>query len=136
MTGRITAQDTNDVSTEAQELIDGLELPGDVTATAGGESEDIQESLYNLFLSIIVALVLVYLLLLAVPLTTAGAFGTLLLTNTALNLSSLLGILLLIDIVSPTPPCSWISRMGLARDTKTPKVRSSRPDGPVCASSS
>ena len=106
MTGRITAQDTNDVSTEAQELIDGLELPGDVTATAGGESEDIQESFYNLFLSIIVALVLVYLLLLAVPLTTAGAFGTLLLTNTALNLSSLLGILLLIDIVSPTPPCS------------------------------
>jgi HAE1 family hydrophobic/amphiphilic exporter-1 len=113
VTGRITAQDTNAVSTEAKELIDGLELPGDVTATAGGESEDIQESFYNLFLSIIVALVLVYLLLvvffgslavplvilLAVPLTTAGAFGTLLLTNTALSLPSLLGILLLIGIV-------------------------------------
>ncbi|MDP8901727.1 MAG: efflux RND transporter permease subunit, partial [Actinomycetota bacterium] len=113
VTGRITAQDTNAVSTEAQELIEGLELPGDVTATAGGESEDIQESFYNLFLSIIVALVLVYLLLvvffgslavplvilLAVPLTTAGAFGTLLLTNTALSLPSLLGILLLIGIV-------------------------------------
>jgi HAE1 family hydrophobic/amphiphilic exporter-1 len=113
VTGRITAQDTSAVSTEAQELIDGLELPGDVTATAGGESEDIEESFYNLFLSIIVALVLVYLLLvvffgslavplvilLAVPLTTAGAFGTLLLTNTALSLPSLLGILLLIGIV-------------------------------------
>ena len=113
VTGRITAQDTNAVSTEAQELIDGLELPSDVTATTGGESEDIQESFYNLFLSIIVALVLVYLLLvvffgslavplvilLAVPLTTAGAFGTLLLTNTALSLPSLLGILLLIGIV-------------------------------------
>ena len=113
VTGRITAQDTSAVSTEAQELIDGLDLPGDVTATAGGESEDIQESFYNLFLSIIVALVLVYLLLvvffgslavplvilLAVPLTTAGAFGTLLLTNTALSLPSLLGILLLIGIV-------------------------------------
>ncbi len=113
VTGRITAQDTSAVSTEAQELIDGLDLPGDVTATAGGESEDIEESFYNLFLSIIVALVLVYLLLvvffgslavplvilLAVPLTTAGAFGTLLLTNTALSLPSLLGILLLIGIV-------------------------------------
>ena len=113
VTGRITAQDTNAVSTEAQELINGLELPDGVTATAGGESEDIQESFYNLFLSIIVALVLVYLLLvvffgslavplvilLAVPLTTAGAFGTLLLTNTALSLPSLLGILLLIGIV-------------------------------------
>jgi HAE1 family hydrophobic/amphiphilic exporter-1 len=99
LTGRITAQDTNVALTEAQELIDGLELPGDVTATAGGEPEDIQESFYNLLLSIILALVLVYLLLLAVPLTTAGAFGALVLTNTALNLSSLLGILLLIDIV-------------------------------------
>jgi multidrug efflux pump subunit AcrB len=99
LTGRIPAQDTNVALTEAQELIDGLELPGDVTATAGGEPEDIQESFYNLLLSIILALVLVYLLLLAVPLTTAGAFGALVLTNTALNLSSLLGILLLIDIV-------------------------------------
>ncbi|MDQ4063257.1 MAG: efflux RND transporter permease subunit, partial [Actinomycetota bacterium] len=111
--GRITAQDTSAVSTEAQERIDALDLPGEVTATSGGESEDIQESFYNLFLSIIVALVLVYLLLvvffgslavplvilLAVPLTTAGAFGTLLLTNTALNLPVLLGILLLIGIV-------------------------------------
>ena len=111
--GRITAQDTSAVSTEAQERIDALDLPGEVTATAGGESEDIQESFYNLFLSIIVALVLVYLLLvvyfgslavplvilLAVPLTTAGAFGTLLLTNTALSLPTLLGILLLIGIV-------------------------------------
>ncbi len=111
--GRITAQDTSAVSTEAQERIDALDLPGEVTATSGGESEDIQESFYNLFLSIIVALVLVYLLLvvffgslavplvilLAVPLTTAGAFGTLLLTNTALSLPALLGILLLIGIV-------------------------------------
>ena len=105
VTGRITAQDTSAVSTEAQELIDGLDLPGDVTATAGGESEDIEESFYNLFLSIIVALVLVYLLLvvffgsltvplvilLAVPLTTAGAFGTLLLLS-------------LIHISEPTRP--------------------------------
>ena len=111
--GRITAQDTNAVSTEAQERIDALDLPAGVTATTGGESEDIQESFYNLFLSIIVALVLVYLLLvvffgsltvplvilLAVPLTTAGAFGTLLLTNTPLSLPALLGILLLIGIV-------------------------------------
>ena len=111
--GRITTQDTNAVSTEAQERIDGLELPNRVTATAGGESEDIQESFYNLFFSIIVALVLVYLILviffgslavplvilLAVPLTTAGAFGALLLTNTALSLPALLGILLLIGIV-------------------------------------
>jgi hydrophobic/amphiphilic exporter-1 (mainly G- bacteria), HAE1 family len=38
-------------------------------------------------------------ILLAVPLTTVGAFGALLLTNTAISVPSLLGILLLIGIV-------------------------------------
>jgi HAE1 family hydrophobic/amphiphilic exporter-1 len=84
-----------------------------VTASVGGESEDIEEGFYNLFLSIIVALALVYLILvvffgsllvpliilLAVPLTTVGAFGALFLTNTPLSLPSLLGLLLLIGIV-------------------------------------
>jgi len=38
-------------------------------------------------------------ILLAVPLTTVGAFGALLLTDTALSVPSLLGVLLLIGIV-------------------------------------
>ena len=88
-------------------------MPGNVTAQVGGENEDIDESFRNLFLSIIVALVLVFLILvvffgslriplvilLAVPLTTVGAFGALFLTNTAISVPSLLGILLLIGIV-------------------------------------
>ncbi len=90
-----------------------LDLPGDVTAQVGGESEDIEESFRNLILSIAVALALVYLILvvffrsltapliilLAVPLTTVGAFGALLLTGTALSVPALLGVLLLIGIV-------------------------------------
>ena len=90
-----------------------LDLPSGVTASVGGESEDIEESFRNLLLSIAVALVLVYLILvvffgslvtpliilLAVPLTTAGAFGALLVTGTALSLPALLGVLLLIGIV-------------------------------------
>ena len=40
-----------------------LDLPANVTAQVGGENEDIDESFRNLFLSIIVALVLVFLLL-------------------------------------------------------------------------
>ncbi len=110
---RIVSQDTQKVSTEAQMALANLNLPGDVEVSVGGENEDIQESFTNLFYSIIVALVLVFILLvvffgsilvplvilLAVPLTTAGAFGALLLTNTALSLPSLLGILLLIGIV-------------------------------------
>jgi HAE1 family hydrophobic/amphiphilic exporter-1 len=113
VTGGITSPDTQAVSTEAQRSIADLDLPGDVTAQVGGENEDIDESFRNLFLSIIVALVLVFLLLvvffgsllvplvilLAVPLTTVGAFGALYLTNTAISVPSLLGILLLIGIV-------------------------------------
>src|SRR5829696_1537871 len=113
VTGGITSTDTQTVSTEAQEAIADLDLPANVTAQVGGENEDIDESFRNLFLSIIVALVLVFLLpvvffgsllvplviLLAVPLTSVGAFGALYLTNTAISVPSLLGILLLIGIV-------------------------------------
>jgi hydrophobic/amphiphilic exporter-1 (mainly G- bacteria), HAE1 family len=113
VTGGITSTDTQRVSTEAQRVIADLDLPANVTAQVGGENEDIDESFRNLFLSIIVALVLVFLLLvvffgsilvplvilLAVPLTTVGAFGALYLTNTAISVPSLLGILLLIGIV-------------------------------------
>jgi hydrophobic/amphiphilic exporter-1 (mainly G- bacteria), HAE1 family len=113
VTGGITSTDTQTVSTEAQRAIAALDLPANVTAQVGGENEDIDESFRNLFLSIIVALVLVFLLLvvffgsllvplvilLAVPLTTVGAFGALYLTNTAISVPSLLGVLLLIGIV-------------------------------------
>jgi HAE1 family hydrophobic/amphiphilic exporter-1 len=113
VTGSITSTDTQTVSTEAQGTVADLDLPANVTAQVGGENEDINESFRNLFLSIIVALVLVFLLLvvffgslrvplvilLAVPLTTVGAFGALYLTNTAISVPSLLGILLLIGIV-------------------------------------
>ena len=113
VTGGITSTDTQTVSTEAQRAIADLDLPANVTAQVGGENEDIDESFRNLFLSIIVALVLVFqllvvffgsllvplVILLAVPLTTVGAFGALYLTNTAISVPSLLGILLLIGIV-------------------------------------
>ena len=113
VTARITSTDTQTVSTNAQNALSGVALPGNVEAQVGGENEDIDESFRNLFLSIIVALVLVFLILvvffgslrvpmvilLAVPLTTVGAFGALFLTNTAISVPSLLGILLLIGIV-------------------------------------
>jgi len=113
VTAQITSADTQTVSTEAQEALADVALPSNVTAQVGGENEDIDESFRNLFLSIIVALVLVFLILvvffgslriplvilLAVPLTSVGAFGALFLTNTAISVPSLLGILLLIGIV-------------------------------------
>ena len=113
VTGTITSEDTSSVSSEVQTSLSELDLPGGVTAQVGGESEDIEESFRNLILSIAVALALVYLILvvffgslvvpliilLAVPLTTVGTFGALLLTDTALSVPALLGVLLLIGIV-------------------------------------
>ena len=113
VTGTITSEDTSSVSNQVNAALPKLDLPDGVTASVGGESEDIEESFRNLLLSIAVALVLVYLILvvffgslitpliilLAVPLTTAGAFGALLVTGTALSLPALLGVLLLIGIV-------------------------------------
>ena len=113
VTGTITSQDSNSVSSQVSSTLDDLDLPGDVEAGVGGESEDIAESFRNLLLSIVVAIVLVYLILviffrsllvplvilLAIPLTSVGAFGALLLTGTALSVPALLGVLLLIGIV-------------------------------------
>ena len=113
VTGTITSEDTSSVSNEVRTSLSELDLPGDVTAQVGGESEDIEESFRNLILSIAIALALVYfilvvffrslvvplIILLAVPLTTVGAFGALLLTGTALSVPALLGVLLLIGIV-------------------------------------
>jgi HAE1 family hydrophobic/amphiphilic exporter-1 len=113
VTAQITSADTQSVSTNAQSALADVALPGSVEAQVGGENEDIDESFRNLFLSIIVALVLVFLILvvffgslripmvilLAVPLTTVGAVRALFLTNTAISVPSLLGILLLIGIV-------------------------------------
>ena len=113
VTGTITSQDSSAVSGEVSSTLDDLDLPGEVEAGVGGESEDIEESFRNLLLSIVVAIALVYLILvvffrsllvplvilLAIPLTSVGAFGALLLTGTALSVPALLGVLLLIGIV-------------------------------------
>lgn len=113
VTGTITSQDSNAVSSEVESTLDELNLPADVEAGVGGESEDIAESFRNLLLSIVVAVALVYLILvvffrslliplvilLSIPLTSIGAFGALLITGTALSVPALLGVLLLIGIV-------------------------------------
>jgi multidrug efflux pump subunit AcrB len=79
--------DTAAVADKAAGAVAALNLPGDVTAAVGGESEDTEEGFQNLFLSIIVALVYVILviyfgsmfvplvILLVVPLRSSGPSG-------------------------------------------------------------
>jgi HAE1 family hydrophobic/amphiphilic exporter-1 len=127
--------------------VDDLDLADGVEASVGGESEDIAEGFNDLFISIAVALVAVFLILvvffgslllplvilLAVPLTTIGAFGALLITDTALSLPSLLGVLLLIGVVVANS-ILLIDFVTKARDraTTTRPRPSWRPGRPGC----
>ncbi|PPG35167.1 multidrug transporter [Pseudoclavibacter sp. RFBG4] len=92
---------------------DGLELPAGVTFVVGGASADQDESFQQLGMAMLLAIVLVFLimvatfrslmqpliLLVSVPFAATGAVALLLLTDTPLGLPSLIGLLMLIGIV-------------------------------------
>ena len=113
VSGTITSQDTTTVTNDVVSSIDDLDLPDDVEVSVGGAQDDVEESFTDLFVAIAVAIVLVYLilvayfgsvltpvaLLLSVPVSTAGAFGALLITGTPISVPALLGLLLLVGIV-------------------------------------
>ena len=89
LTRYLCPTDTAAAADKAAGAVAALNLPRDVTAAVGGESEDTEEGFQNLFLSIIVALALVYVILviffgsllvtlvilLVVPLRSSGPSG-------------------------------------------------------------
>ncbi|HXK60797.1 MAG TPA: efflux RND transporter permease subunit [Acidobacteriota bacterium] len=90
-----------------------LQLPEGFTLFFGGEYEEQQKAQADFILSIIMALVLVYMIMAAqferfidplvvmfsVPLAAIGVVPTLLLTGTTINMQSLMGMIMLIGIV-------------------------------------
>ena len=111
-----TSKDTGGVSVEIQNVIDTLKadgkLPG-VTVALGGVTEEMNNAFSGLFVSMAVAILLVYLVMVLVfnslidplvimfslPLATIGAFPALFLTQRAIGISALIGFLMLIGIV-------------------------------------
>jgi len=111
-----TSKDTGGVSAEVQKAIDKLsadgKLPG-VTVTLSGVTEQMTSAFSGLFLSMAVAILLVYLVMVLVfnslvdplvimfslPLATIGAFPALFITQRAIGISALIGFLMLIGIV-------------------------------------
>ena len=91
----------------------GFALPADFTLMFGGEYEEQEQAQRDFTLSIIMAIVLIYMVMAAqferfldpvivmcaVPLALIGVVPTLLLTGTSLNVQSLMGIVMLIGIV-------------------------------------
>ena len=111
-----TSKDTGGVSTEIQKVIDNLQAAGKlsgVTVTLSGVTEEMNSAFSGLFVSMAVAILLVYLVMVLVfnslvdplvimfslPLATIGAFPALFITQRAIGISALIGFLMLIGIV-------------------------------------
>jgi HAE1 family hydrophobic/amphiphilic exporter-1 len=111
-----TSKDTGGVSMEIQKALDKLQADGKlkgVTVTLGGVTQEMNDAFSGLFVSMAVAILLVYLVMVLVfnslvdplvimfslPLATIGAFPALFLTQRPIGISALIGFLMLIGIV-------------------------------------
>ena len=111
-----TSKDTGGVSMEIQKALDKLQSDGKlkgVTVALGGVTQQMTEAFGGLFVSMAVAVLLVYLVMVLVfnslvdplvimfslPLATIGAFPALFLTQRPIGISALIGFLMLIGIV-------------------------------------
>ncbi len=105
--------DLGAISAQITERLDGIELPVGVEASIGGAAADQAESFEQLGLALLAAVAIVYivmvatfgsliqplLLLISIPFAAIGALGLLILTDTALGVPALIGMLMLIGIV-------------------------------------
>jgi HAE1 family hydrophobic/amphiphilic exporter-1 len=108
-----TEQNVGEVSADLQRALDALDLPDGTTVTLGGVTQGQQDSFADLGLALAIAVLLVYLimvatfrsllqpllLLISIPFAATGAIGLLLITGTALGVPSLFGALMLVGIV-------------------------------------
>ena len=113
ISGDILSQDTGGVSTQVQQKIDALGLPSSVSVKLTGITQQQNEGFSGLIsamgfsiLVVYVVMVLVFgslldpfIILFSLPLATIGAFLALLVTDRALGISALIGLLMLIGIV-------------------------------------
>jgi HAE1 family hydrophobic/amphiphilic exporter-1 len=109
----IISQNTGTVSNDLQNKINALNLPSSITVSYGGIASQITSGFSGLFLALLAAILLVYvlmvitfgslldpfILLFSLPLAAIGAFPALLITGRTLSISSLIGLLMLVGIV-------------------------------------
>lgn len=113
VTAEIIAADVNSASNSVKEKIEDLDLPDGVTISFGGVTEQINETFGQLGIAMAAAIAIVYFVLVvtfggglapfailfSLPFTVIGALVALLLAGETLNVSSLMGALMLIGIV-------------------------------------
>ncbi|GAA2171046.1 efflux RND transporter permease subunit [Agrococcus versicolor] len=105
--------DVAGVGGAVQEAVDGLDLPDGASATVGGAAADIEEAFTQLGIAALIAVLLVYvvmvatfksllqplLLLVSVPFAATGAILMQLITGVPLGVASMVGVLMLVGIV-------------------------------------
>lgn len=113
ITGRLEGRDMGGAVADVRKVLASEQLPVGYTAAIGGQYENQQESFRSLLVVLAVATLLVFGLLLAqfrraaaalvimsaAPISLAGAFALLLITHTPLNVSSFMGLILLIGLI-------------------------------------
>ncbi|WP_061289977.1 efflux RND transporter permease subunit [Herbidospora cretacea] len=113
VSGDADASNLGAVTTDVTARLDTLKLPAGVTATVGGASADQADAFADLGLAMLLAIAIVFMimvatfssfvqpliLLVSIPFAATGAVGLLLITDTALGVPALIGMLMLIGIV-------------------------------------
>jgi HAE1 family hydrophobic/amphiphilic exporter-1 len=112
VTGTATGSDLGATTRELQQRLDALDVPG-ATFTIGGVSADQKDAFGDLFLAVLAAIAIVFLimvgtfrslsqaliLLVSIPFAATGAIALLLVTGTPLGVPALIGVLMLVGIV-------------------------------------
>ncbi|OUM94382.1 MAG: Swarming motility protein SwrC [Thermobacillus sp. ZCTH02-B1] len=113
ITAEVTVKDVGRATADLKKKMDELELPRSVDVEFGGVVEQMNETFYQLGLAMAAAIAIVYLVLVitfggglapfailfSLPFTAIGAFLALWLTGETLNVSAMMGLLMLIGIV-------------------------------------
>ena len=113
LTARLENRDLGSGIRDVQKMMDGIVLPTGTTYEIGGQYESQQSSFHDLLKVLCLALGAVFVVLVvqfrafppaliilsAAPLSIVGVFAMLLVTGTALNVSSFMGIILMVGLV-------------------------------------
>ena len=114
VTARFEGMSLGEGMQKVQQVVNDLNLPPSIRVSYGGQFQEQQKSFRDLALVLILAIVLVFIVLLfefgnfAAPvavlcsalLSTSGVFVALLVTQTSFNLSSFMGLIMVIGIVA------------------------------------
>lgn len=113
LTARLENRDLGSAIADVQKMMSGIILPAGTTYEIGGQYESQQSSFHDLLYVLALALGAVFIVLViqfrafspaliilsAAPLSLVGVFAMLLITGTALNVSSFMGIILMVGLV-------------------------------------